>query len=67
MNLSPTEKLPAVVVILGMHRSGTSLVANLLQQAGFFVGRSEDLIRADRWNQKGYFEQWDVYRLNEGR
>jgi len=54
------------VVILGMHRSGTSLVANLLADSGFFVGSAGQLIRADRWNEKGYFEQRQVWELNEG-
>ncbi|MEO0250376.1 MAG: hypothetical protein ABIN58_12800, partial [candidate division WOR-3 bacterium] len=61
----PNENKTDFIVVVGMHRSGTSLVANILREAGFFVGRDEDLIRPDRWNEKGYFEKWDVYRLNE--
>lgn len=65
MNILLPGSRPAVVVILGMHRSGTSMVAGLLKESGFFLGADADVIRPDRWNEKGYFEQWRVYRLNE--
>ncbi len=44
----------APLVIAGFHRSGTSLVAQLLNQAGLFVG--DDLIGAMPSNPYGHFE-----------
>ncbi len=54
-----------LVVVLGMHRSGTSLVTHILSEAGFFVGEDSDLIKAGKWNQKGYFERWSVLHIND--
>jgi hypothetical protein len=45
------------VVVTGMHRSGTSLVASLLAELGVDVGR--ELVPADRRNPRGYFEDVD--------
>jgi hypothetical protein len=52
---------PAVVVA-GMHRSGTSFVASLLQAAGYGMGARQ--LAADRTNRKGYFEDVDFLDLN---
>ena len=43
-----------VLVVAGMHRSGTSCVAELLESAGLFLG--DDLLEADPRNPRGYFE-----------
>jgi hypothetical protein len=43
-----------VLVVGGMHRSGTSCVAELLASAGLFLG--DELLEADRRNPRGYFE-----------
>ena len=55
----------AGVVILGMHRSGTSAVAGFLAQAGFFAGEESDLLEAAEDNPKGFFERTDVNELND--
>src|SRR5581483_5957853 len=44
-----------IVVVLGMHRSGTSLLANLLNLLGVDLG--ENLLAADGNNPAGYWEQ----------
>jgi Sulfotransferase family len=49
--------------ILGCGRSGTSLVAGLFRNAGFFMGRQ--LRPARDSNPKGFFEDGAVNRLNE--
>ena len=54
------------VVILGMHRSGTSAVAGFLAKAGFFAGDEADLLAAAEDNPKGFFERTDVNALNDG-
>ena len=54
-----------LVLILGMHRSGTSAVSGILSSAGFFAGNTEDLIEGNIWNRDGYFERRDICRLND--
>ena len=49
-----------VLIILGMHRSGTSLVTNWLHDCGLDVG--DNLYGASEYNKKGYYE--DVSFLN---
>jgi len=53
-----------VIIITGMHRSGTSLVASLMQSAGVDVG--DDLMAATPSNIHGYFEDVDFYHFHEG-
>jgi GT2 family glycosyltransferase/glycosyltransferase involved in cell wall biosynthesis/SAM-dependent methyltransferase len=51
-----------VLIIAGMHRSGTSLTASLLQSAGLFIG--ERLVPADHGNQAGHFEDIDFHEFH---
>ena len=51
-------------LISGMHRSGTSLVARLLFEAGGNLGDPATFYRADRWNPDGYYEQPEVQQIN---
>jgi len=53
-----------MTVVTGMHRSGTSLIANLLSEYGLDFGDPETFLPADEWNPQGYFEQRDVLDLN---
>jgi hypothetical protein len=46
-----------------MHRSGTSLVASVLQRAGLNIGR--DLSGPGLGNPRGHFEDQDFFRLHE--
>jgi hypothetical protein len=48
-----------------MHRSGTSAITNVLEAGGLYCGKSQDLLPADQWNQKGYFERNRLVELNE--
>ena len=50
------------VIILGMHRSGTSCLAGMLQGAGFFAGK---VTLWDRHNRKGNREDPRINGLNE--
>jgi glycosyltransferase involved in cell wall biosynthesis len=50
------------VVIAGMHRSGTSLVANFLSSLGVHMG--DRLLPADARNPHGYFEDADFVALH---
>lgn len=49
--------------VLGMHRSGTSLVASLLSRAGVHMG--ERLLHARPDNPRGYFEDADIVAFHE--
>lgn len=51
-------------LIIGMHRSGTSLAARLLHQAGGDFGDPVGFYPANRWNPDGYFEQREILALN---
>lgn len=55
-------KTPPRLVITGMHRSGTSLVASLLQASGVRLG--DRLLQGDRAAPAGYFEDVDFLALN---
>jgi hypothetical protein len=52
-----------IIVVLGMHRSGTSALAGLQQQLGVWMGN--DLSPGDDWNVKGYFEDRALVAFNE--
>jgi hypothetical protein len=52
-------------LICGMHRSGTSLVAQIAHAAGVDFGDSETFWPADAWNPNGYFEQKDIIAVNK--
>lgn len=51
-----------VFIITGMHRSGTSLTASILQSAGVNIGRR--LMEATEFNAKGYFENPDFFEFH---
>ncbi|MEP5324441.1 glycosyltransferase, partial [Marinobacter alexandrii] len=53
------------VVVLGMHRSGTSMVAGALVKAGLYAGQSSDLLVDQDDNPHGFWERNDVVELNE--
>lgn len=52
-----------LILIVGMHRSGTSLLGNLLKNAG--VSMPGPLIAGDQHNPEGYFERADITDLQE--
>jgi hypothetical protein len=52
-----------IVVVAGMHRSGTSMVAGLLHRSGVSMG--SDFRRAQRENPKGFFEEEAFRSFND--
>ncbi len=54
-----------VLCILGMHRSGTSLVTRLLNLLGVYLGPEEHLIKPGYDNPKGFWEHQLLTDLNE--
>ena len=53
------------IAIAGMHRSGTSMVARLLQQAGLNLGDETDLMPPAEENPEGFYEHLEFVRLND--
>lgn len=52
-----------ILIVTGMHRSGTSLVAALLQSMGLDIGHN--LLEANYSNPKGFFENTDFLNFHE--
>jgi len=52
-----------LVLILGMHRSGTSTLTGILNKMGLELGGN--LMKATSANPKGYFENMDFFVVNE--
>ena len=53
----------SVVLVIGMHRSGTSLTTAVLQGLG--AALSEDLVEHNEFNANGYFESRAVMELHD--
>lgn len=54
------------LLVLGMHRGGTSTAARLLNMMGaHFVSSSDAIMAANENNEKGYWERRDVWELHE--
>jgi len=54
-----------VVCIVGMHRSGTSLIAQLLKQSGLYLGSEDSLLGGNVGNQDGHFENLGFIELHD--
>ena len=52
----------SVLIITGMHRSGTSLTTSLLQSSGVYIG--DRLMNGGHGNTKGHFEDLDFVDLH---
>ena len=55
---------PTVLIITGMHRSGTSLTASLFQSVGVNIG--EKLVGPEYGNIRGHFEDIEFVELHQG-
>ena len=53
------------VFVLGMHRSGTSILARILNLMGFFFGGENASTGRNAENEKGFWERRDVRTLND--
>jgi hypothetical protein len=56
---------PTIVCILGMHRSGTSLVSRLLNVLGLDLGPEEHLMEPNESNPAGHWESLPISEINE--
>ena len=63
-NIHKKAKTKSCMLVLGMHRSGTSALAGSFNSIGFNVGRN--VMSPDKeQNSKGFFENEEFYLLNE--
>lgn len=53
------------IIVLGMHRSGTSAVTSLIEAMGVHVGTPSEMIPPSDDNPKGFFERGDVLAINQ--
>lgn len=53
------------IVVLGMHRSGTSAVTELIHTMGAYVGDADSLTKQSWQNARGFFERQDVRKICE--
>jgi hypothetical protein len=60
---APGQNPAAPVIIAGMHRSGTSLAASLLESAGLDIGQR--LMEGNFSNPRGHFEDLDFVELHK--
>lgn len=61
--MEDTTQNKSVIIITGMHRSGTSLTASLLQSAGIQIG--DRLMGQNKGNDKGHFEDLDFVEFHQ--
>lgn len=59
----PEQMKKLAIFILGMHRSGTSMLSGLFHNNGFDIG--PDLMPGNPANPAGFKENLAIYRLNE--
>ncbi len=53
-------------VIMGMHRSGSSLVANVLHENGIPMGDESNFVpKPNNENERGFYENFDFRRIND--
>ena len=51
------------ILVVGMHRSGTSLTMQALKALGIETG--SDLMAADDFNARGYFEPLEIVAIHD--
>ena len=54
-----------MIIVTGMHRSGTSVATQILSELGMDLGGHDDLLAADQWNAQGYWENLRVLDCND--
>jgi hypothetical protein len=58
-------KSQQIICILGMHRSGTSLVSRILNILGVYLGPEAHIMQPGPDNPKGYWEHYMLTALND--
>jgi hypothetical protein len=60
------REISLAVIVVGMHRSGTSLVTRLINLMGISVGDPAHLMAPQKDNPGGFWERKDVGWINDG-
>jgi hypothetical protein len=60
---SPNVQQSQPIIVLGMHRSGTSLITELIAAMGSYAGPPDKLTPPDIFNPHGYWEHIDVGQI----
>lgn len=63
--MSPVSRSNRGVCITGMHRSGTSMVARLLNLCGLYLGPDIRMMPPDEGNPAGYWQNLDMDQISE--
>ena len=58
-----TDPVPRAILIVGMHRSGTSATAGMLHHLGVQLG--SNLLPANEYNLTGYWEHVDIVAVHD--
>ena len=53
------------IIVLGMHRSGTSITTRLINMMGAYFGPESSVGEITIDNPKGFWERPEVFKLNE--
>lgn len=53
------------IIVLGMHRSGTSALTRIINMMGAYFGDESDSTGANEENPKGFWERKDIRQLND--
>ena len=54
-----------LVLVLGMHRSGTSLLTQIISKLGVYIGEEDELGEADPSNEDGHFEFTKIKEIHD--
>src|SRR6516162_6096727 len=61
----PANPQPIITCLLGMHRSGTSLIARIINLLGVSLGPKEHLMKPLLENPRGFWEHTALTGINE--
>ena len=68
LNILPNHKVsskPYQLVVLGMHRSGTSCITNLLRNMGAYFGSKDASTGQNEENPRGFWERRDMRHITD--
>ncbi|MFD1884905.1 hypothetical protein [Paenibacillus wenxiniae] len=56
---------PAAVIVIGMHRSGTSLLAGVIRALGVHFGKEEQMVAPREDNPEGFWEHAEIVTIHD--
>jgi len=59
-----SRAVPATVLVLGMHRSGTSMIARLVNLCGAYIAEQSEIMDPSPDNPAGYWEPKQLVEIN---